>query len=285
MNERDGLHDDRVMSTLEEEALLPLLKPIFARYIDLVPEPTALHFGETPEVVSLLSDDLAVARLKRLQQEHLASMLNGESDGSVDRESGQVADDRDPSGLGPGWPLRTAAHFLISIQPLVFEAFSRTEPHLYHRVWNALLKVIFHDLELAMKTSLKQRDDLVEAARQDTNEAKRILELELSKQAADENQRQAEHRTVVNLLTKWLMKQSELAEEMGTPLNVVLGHAESLLERTQDDRTHAAIQSIVRQVERLVLLRQQLCPLDHVLGSELHAAALRATAEEPLAGY
>ena len=169
------------------------------------------------------------------------------------------------------------------MQPLVFEAF-RTRPRLHQTVWNALLKVIFRDLELAMSASLTQRDERVEAARQDVSEMRRALDLALNKQVADESQRQAEHRTVVRLLAAWLTKMSGLAQEMGTPLNVILGQAELLLEQTEDGKTRAALQSIVRQVERLIPLREQLCSLDHGLGRERHASDLKAMAEGPLAG-
>ena len=259
-----------MLLTLEEEASLPLLEPLFARHLDLILETLALHLGSEPGVASLLSDDLAVARLKRSQQEYLLSLLNGENQGSVDRDGAQAAQYRDPFGLGADWHLRTFVHFLTSIQPLVFEAFW-TRPRLHHTVWNALLKVIFRDLELAMSASLKQRDELVEAARQDVSEMRRALDLALNKQVADESQRQAEHRTVVRLLAAWLTKMSGSAQEMGTPLNVILGQAELLLEQTEDGKTRAALQSIVRQVERLIPLREQLCSLDHGLGRELHA--------------
>lgn len=267
MEERDGRQENGILLTQEEEASLTLLEPLFACHQEL-------FFDLLPRV----------SRLTRLQREHQLPLPKGEHEGSVDGESGQAGDTRDSFGFGAGRQLRTSAHFLVSIQPLVFEALSRTEPHLYNRVWNALLKVIFHDLELAMSASLKQRDDQVEAATQKEKEAKRMLDCVLSKQVVDERQRQAEHRTVVNLLTIWLTKQSESAQEMGTPLSVILGHAESLLERIQDDRTQAALQSIVRQVERLNLLRQQFCDLDLVLGRELHAAALKVTEEESLTG-
>ena len=259
-----------MLLTLEEEASLPLLEPLFARHLDLILETLALHLGSEPGVASLLSDDLAVARLKRSQQEYLLSLLNGENQGSVDRDGAQAAQYRDPFGLGADWHLRTFVHFLTSIQPLVFEAFW-TRPRLHHTVWNALLKVIFRDLEVTMSASLKQRDELVEAARQDVSETRRVLDLALNKQVADESQRQAEHLTVVRLLAAWLMKMSESAQEMGTPLNVILGQAELLLEQTVDGKTRAALQSIVRQVERLIPLREQLCSLDHGLGRELHA--------------
>lgn len=283
MEELDGRQVDRMLLTREEEASLPLLEPLFTRHLDLILETLSLHLGNDPDLAQLLSDDLAVARLKRSQQEYLLSLLNGEKQGSNGKDGAQAAEYRDPFGLGAGWHLRTFVHFLTSVQPLVFEAFW-TRPRLHHTVWNALLKVIFRDLELAMSASLTQRDELVEAARQDVSEARRTLELAVNKQVADESQRQAEHRTVVRLLAAWLTKMSGSAQEMGTPLNVILGQAELLLEQTEDVKTRAALQSIVRQVERLIPLREQLCSLDHGVGRELYASDLKAMAEEPLAG-
>ena len=278
MEERDGRQENGTLLTQEEEASLPLLEPLFVRHLAPILETLSLHLGSDPDVASLLSDDLAVARLKRTQQEYLLSLLNGESEGSVASDGAQAAQYRDPFGLGAGLHLRTSAHFLTSIQPLVFDAFG-ARPHLHHTIWNALLKVVFRDLDLAMRESLIQRDKLVEAAGRDMSEMKRALNLALSKQAAEEKQRQAEHRTVVSLLTTWLTKTSELAQEMGTPLNVILGRTESLLEQTEGDRAQAALQSIVRQIERLIQLRQQLCTLDHGFRSKPYAPDVDAMEE------
>lgn len=283
MEERDGRQVDRMLLTREEEASLPLLEPLFTRHLDLILETLSLHLGSDPDLAPLLTDDLAVARLKRSQQEYLLSLLNGGNEGSVGRDGVQAAEYRDPFGLGAGWQLRTFVHFLTSIQPLVFEAFW-TRPRLYHAVWSALLKVIFRDLELAMSASLKQRDERVEAVGQDASEARRTLELALNKQVADEKHRQADHLMFVTQLAIWRAKMSGLAREMGTPLNVILGQAELLLEQTEDGKTRTALQSIVRQVERLIPLREQLCSLDHGVGRELYASDLKAMAEEPLAG-
>ncbi|TKS64261.1 MAG: hypothetical protein EWM73_00616 [Nitrospira sp.] len=278
MKERDGREEDRMLLTREEEASLPLLEPLFARHLDLILETLSLHLGNDPDLASLLSDDLAVARLKRSQQEYLLSLLNGENEGSAGGDGAQAAEYRDPFGLGAGWHLRTFVHFLTSIQPLAFEAFW-TRPRLYHTVWSALLKVIFRDLELALSASLKQRDDRVEAARQDASEARRSLEFALNKQAAEEKLRQTDHLMLMTQLAVWRTKMSGLAQEMGTPLNVILGHTESLLAQTEDETAQAALQSIVRQVERLIPLRQQLCTLDHGFRRELHASDLKTMAE------
>ncbi len=223
MEEQDGRQENGTLLTQEEEASLRLLEPLFSRHLDRILETLAPHLGNDPDRASLLSDDLEVARLKQSQQEYLFSLPNGNNKEFASRRNGaQAADYRDPFGLGVGWHLGTFVHFLTSIQPLVFEAFG-SRPHLHHTVWNALLKVIFHDLELAMSESLTQHNDLVEAAGREMSEMKRALNLALSKQAVEERQRQAEQRTVVSLLTAWLTKTSGLAQEMGTPLNVILG--------------------------------------------------------------
>lgn len=286
MEERDGREEDRMLLTREEEASLPLLEPLFARHLDLILETLALHLGSDPDVASLLPDDLTVARLKRSQQGYLLSLLNGEREESAGRDDAPAAEYRDPFGLGTGWHFRTFLHFLTSMQPLAFEAFG-TNPRLYHTVWNALLKVIFHNLESALSASLKQREDRVEHAIQYASEARRTLDQALNKQAADEKQRQVDHLMDVTQLAIWRVKMSGmsgLAQEMGTPLNVILGHAESLLERTEDATAQAALQSIVRQVEQLIPLRQQLCTLDHGFRSKPHAPDLKTVAERPQAG-
>ena len=73
----------------EEEASLRLLEPLFARHLDRILETLALHLGSDPDLASLLSDDLAVARLKRSQQEYLLSLLNGKN-GGIYRQRGRA---------------------------------------------------------------------------------------------------------------------------------------------------------------------------------------------------
>jgi len=280
MEKPDGQEWDRTLLTREEASSLSLLEPLLDRHLAPILEALTLHLGSDPDGASLLADDLTVARLKQSQQEYLLSMLNGASEGSLDGDRASVAEHRDPSGLGSEWHLRSFVHFLTSMQPLVFESFGTT-PHLYHKVWNALLKVVFRDLEQALNASLKQRDDLIEAAKQDTKEARRTLDHTLSKEAAKEKQRQADHATVMTQLALWRVKMSGLAREMGTPLNVILWRAESLLERTEEETAQAALQSIIREVEQLIPLRQQLCALDHESEIKHRISGLDALGERP----
>lgn len=283
MEGRDSRQENCSLLTREEEESLVLLEPLFARHRDLIFEILPRYSGSEQDEASRRADDLASVRLTPVQQEQLLFLPNGEKKGSVGSERGEVADYRDHFGLGAGWNLPTSVHFLISIQPLIFDAFG-ANPRLHHRVWTALLKVVFRDLDLAMRESLTQRDELAKAAMQDVNEMRRALDLSLSKQALDERQRLTEHQTVVNLLTTWLTKTSELAQAMGTPLNVILGQAESLLVKSEDDRTQAALLSIIRQVEQLIPLRRQLCDLNHGFNSRPPAPDRETMEEGPRSG-
>lgn len=50
----------------------------------------------------------------------------------------------------------------------------------------------------------------------------------------------------------------EIAQEMGGPLNVVLGRMEYLLDRGVDRQTARSLKAIMSQAQQLVALRQQL---------------------------
>ncbi len=262
-----GRADVSTLLTQEEEAALPLLEPLIAYHLDNILGTLALHLASDHEAVSVQLDDLAVARLKRAQQAYVFSLLSRNNGQAVNGDGAGSGVYRDPFGLGASWHLRSFVHVITALQPLVFEAFW-TRPRLYHTVWSALLKVMFCDFEQTLRASLVQSEDGAEAAWQSVSEMKRALELAGNKEAALERQRQAERRTLMSLLAGWRAKMSGVAQEMGTPLNVILVQAESLLERTEDEKTQAALRSILRQVERLVPLREQLCFLDREPGRE-----------------
>jgi signal transduction histidine kinase len=57
----------------------------------------------------------------------------------------------------------------------------------------------------------------------------------------------------INRMTRLL----HLAQEMGGPLNVVIGRMEYLLERGTDRETTRSLKAIFSQAQRLVALRQQ----------------------------
>ena len=256
-----------MLLTHEEGISLSLLEPLMARHLDCILETFALQLGSDPSVASLLEDDLALERLKRSQQRYVWSLLKEQPQGMAVRSGTQASPYRDPFGLGVSWHLRTIVHFISALQPLVHDAFEH-QGTVHRTVWNALLKVIFRELESVMSAALTQRDQWVDAARLQENEAKQILDSMLNQHAAEEDRRLVWHRKFVEELALWRANVCSLAREMGTPLNIILGHVESLLEKTEDPTVHIALSSILRQVERMILLRQPLCTLDDGIRNE-----------------
>jgi len=111
MEELDERQDDRILLTQEEKASLTLLEPLFVRHRDFVLDILSRDIRSDPEGASLLSDDLASARLKQVQQEYPLFLLDGESRRSLGTEGGQAADDRDPFGLDAGRHLAPSSNF------------------------------------------------------------------------------------------------------------------------------------------------------------------------------
>ena len=75
---------------------------------------------------------------------------------------------------------------------------------------------------------------------------------------------------------------SGMAHEIGTPMNVILGRAEYLMERTKEEPVRKGLQTIISQVERITRVMNQLLafarrrPVDH------RALDLRQTIEDNL---
>ncbi len=252
--------------TREEEIALSLLRPLVERHLDFILETFALRLCSDPLAASLLEDDLAVDRLKQAQQQYLLSLLSNEPPERTRLCGATKTSYRDPFGLGAQWHLRTLTHFVTSLQPLALEFLKERLP-LYRTAWNALLKVVCRDLDLVMGACLRQRDEWVESARQDECQARRVLDYILDQHEAEADRHLVSHLKLMEELALWRANVAGLAHEMGTPLNVILGHAESLVRETGDPTVQAALHSIVKQVERMILLRRSLCMCDGKTGN------------------
>jgi len=76
---------------------------------------------------------------------------------------------------------------------------------------------------------------------------------------------------------------SGLAHEVGTPMNVILGRAESLLKHTQEERTAHGLQIIIAQIDRMTRLIQQLLTFARRKPLERRMIGINAVVEEGIA--
>lgn len=75
---------------------------------------------------------------------------------------------------------------------------------------------------------------------------------------------------------------SGMAHEIGTPMNVILGRAEYLIERTKDETIKKGLQTIVAQVERITRVMNQLLSFARRRPPERRPLDLRRTIEDGL---
>nr|MBI3612686.1 PAS domain S-box protein [Nitrospirota bacterium] len=75
---------------------------------------------------------------------------------------------------------------------------------------------------------------------------------------------------------------SGMAHEIGTPMNVILGRAEYLMRKTQEEQTKKGLETIVAQVERITKIMNQLLTFARRRPSERRAMDLRRTIEDCL---
>lgn len=75
---------------------------------------------------------------------------------------------------------------------------------------------------------------------------------------------------------------SGMAHEVGTPMNVILGRAEYLMRRTQEEQTRKGLETIVAQVERITKIMNQLLTFARRRPSERRAMDLRRIIEDCL---
>lgn len=68
---------------------------------------------------------------------------------------------------------------------------------------------------------------------------------------------------------------SGMAHEIGTPMNVILGRAEHLMQRATDERTRKGLEIIVAQVERITKIMNQLLSMARRKPGERRVADLR----------
>jgi PAS domain S-box-containing protein len=75
---------------------------------------------------------------------------------------------------------------------------------------------------------------------------------------------------------------SGMAHEIGTPMNVILGRAEYLLERVTDESVKQGLQTIITQVERITRVMNQLLSFARRKAPERVALDLKQTIEDGL---
>lgn len=242
--------------TKEDEVALTALQPLMAQHVDELVGAFYLHLLSFPETRKFLTDELISTRLKEAQKRYLLSLVAGPYDRAYEEGRRRIGQVHARLGLTPEWYCGAYAVYSSLLQPLVFEQF-RHQPAQYVAVRIALTKIIFLDMQLAIEAYIEKSSEGQEYAVTQLAGLSHELEQGLSqnRQALRETQQQLRFTERVAELGTLA---ASMAHEIGTPMNVILGRAEMLMRRTDDETMKKGLETIVAQVERITRLMNQL---------------------------
>jgi signal transduction histidine kinase len=242
--------------TKEEEVALTALQPIMAQHVDELVGAFYRHLLSFHQTRKFLTDDLISTRLKEAQKRYLLSLVKGPYDQAYEEGRRRIGQVHARLGLTPEWYFGAYALYLSLLQPLIFEQF-RSQPSQYVTVRTALTKVIFLDMQLAIEAYIEKSSEGREYAVSQLAGLNRELERGLSqhRQVLQETKQQLR---LTERLAELGTLAASMAHEIGTPMNVILGRAEFLMRRTDDETIQKGLETIATQVERITKLMNQM---------------------------
>ena len=242
--------------TREEEVSLTTLQPLMAQHVDELVAAFYRHLLSFPDTKKFLTDELITTRLLEAQKRYLLSLVTGPYDRAYEEGRRRIGQVHARLGLTPEWYMGAYALYLSFLEPLVFEKF-RNRPATYVAVRIALTKVMFLDLQLALEAYIEKSSEGQNAV------VKRLVGFNHELEHGLIHNRHVLSETRQQLrLTERVAElgtlAASMAHEIGTPMNVILGRAEMLLQRTDDETMKKGLTIITVQVERMTRLMNQL---------------------------
>jgi diguanylate cyclase (GGDEF)-like protein/PAS domain S-box-containing protein len=112
------------------------------------------HLGSVPELAALLADKARFERLQRSQSRYFSSLSGAPVDGNYVRDRVSVGLVHRHIGLEPQWYIGAYRKYLASISGVLREELA-DQPELAWVTYDALLKLVFFDLGLALDTYIR----------------------------------------------------------------------------------------------------------------------------------
>jgi signal transduction histidine kinase len=242
--------------TKEEEVALTALQPIMAQHVDELVGAFYRHLLSFPETRKFLTDELISTRLLEAQKRYLLSLVAGSYGRAYEEGRRRIGQVHARLGLTPEWYFGAYALYLSLLEPLIFEKF-HTQPAKYVAIRIALTKVMFLDMQLALEAYIEKSSEGQDYAVNQLAGFNRELEKGLvqNRQVLSETQQQLR---LTERLAELGTLAASMAHEIGTPMNVILGRAEMLMRRTDDETMKKGLETIAAQVERITRLMNQL---------------------------
>ena len=219
----------------------------------------------------LLADEAVRDRLLQSQREYFLDIADPVVDAAYAERRTRIGRAHEVIGLGPQWYVGAYGLYLRELAAAVAEV-SRGDLARERALRATVEKRLLLDMELAMETYIDKREEQLAFLNRELAEAQRGLEREVDEQREELRETTQRARAAEQLASVGVLA-AGLAHEIGTPMGVIRGHAESLESAVSDDRSRWRVRTIVEQIDRITNIMQAL----------LNLARPRAPVVEPVA--
>jgi len=243
----------------EDQVLLRRLKEKVDSELDRLVADFYGHLLSFEETRDLLRDPAVRDRLLESQRRYLESLISDDVDEAYVAQRLRIGQVHERIGLEPRWYLGAYELHQDHLDRIIDEVLA-SEPDVAAKTRAALRRRLFLDIELAMQAYIDKREEQLEFA--NTELAK--SHLGLMKEVGEKSEalrettvraQAAEQLAAVGVLA------AGLAHEIGTPMGVIRGHAESLTGAVRDERSRWRIETIIEQIDRITNVMQSLLNL------------------------
>jgi len=246
---------------LEPEAVAALaeLEPLFEANAEAFTERFYQHLLAFDVPRGLLRDPAVRDRLLDSQKQYFTSLCSPKMDAAYAERRAAIGRMHERIGLEPVWYIGAYAIYLGEVNRLLGLHF-RGDVARAQLAHDTLCKRILFDLELAVEAYVDRRAQQLEFANRELAAAQRGLAREVREQREELRTTAARARAAEQLASVGVLA-AGLAHEIGTPMSIIRGHAESLESAVRDERSQWRVRTIVEQIDRISNIMRALLDL------------------------
>jgi len=214
------------------------------------------HLLRFPETQHLLRDDAVRSRLLVQQRAYLISLTEPVIDDTYIQSRIRIGAAHERIGLDTQWYLGAYALYINLLIPVIQDA-AGPDPVSIERAHSAMVKRLMFDAEVAIRQYIDRREHDLTHLNLELQAASRSLTREVD--STTRTLRRTEARAVAaEQLASVATLITGLAHEIGTPMGVIRGHAESLEGAVEGERARWRLNMILEQIDRITSIIQSL---------------------------
>jgi signal transduction histidine kinase len=241
----------------KDQQLLKDLQELFAEHADEIVDAFYNHLLKFEDTRALLTSEEMRNRLKTLQKEYLLSLVRGEYDEAYYESRLRIGRSHERIHLEPKYYLGAYSLYFSILYPLIFEKY-KNNPEKLQDTLLALTRIFSFDSQIAMEAYIETYHQKLafintELEKMNWTLEERVEERTKELKEFEERFRHAERLVIVGTLA------SQIAHEVGTPLNIISGRMELVAERGKnDERLLKDVQIIHQQLDRITKIIRDL---------------------------